>query len=137
MCCLCAQCTHRRVHFAMRPVQKDVCAELANAPVPQRKDDYNIELSPAASYFYKRRARCCVCQDASSKLSLCKRCFGVAYCSKCMTTHPKDKCDASILEQCCLGLVSDMAARRPRNPLKSLVDLGFPRKIDFFYLSRG
>ena len=45
--------------------------------------------------FIGARARCTICQDASSKLSLCKRCFGAAYCAKCVTTHPKDDCDAS------------------------------------------
>ena len=92
------------------PVHKAVCQELANTAVPACKEDYDIQLSPAASYFYRRRARCTICQDASSKLSICKRCFGAAYCAKCVTTHPKDQCDASILEQCCLGLISDMGA---------------------------
>ena len=92
------------------PVHKDICKELADAPIPNRKEDYFQQLSPAASYFYRRRARCTICQDASSKLSICKRCFGAAYCAKCVTTHPKDECDASILEQCCLGLISDMGA---------------------------
>ena len=72
------------------PVHKAVCQELANTAVPACKEDYDIQLSPAASYFYRRRARCTICQDASSKLSMCKRCFGAAYCAKCVTTHPKD-----------------------------------------------
>ena len=50
------------------PVHKDVCQELSKTPVPQRKEDYFQQLSPAAAYFHRRRARCTICQDASSKL---------------------------------------------------------------------
>lgn len=103
------------------PQHKAVCAELMQAPVPVTGKDYEVPLTPAAAYFHRRRARCCVCQDASAKLSLCGRCKGLAYCAKCVEKHPAAECDAAILEQCCLGLVSDMGAPltlASRSPLR-------------------